>query len=152
MVISKNFVITLLLICLFLLSCDGQNYIVWPSYAYRDDNPAWSNNGEKIAFFSTGTEQESDRTKGLYVIDADGNNKILIEEHALAYSLSGNPVWLQGDSELVYSPEGGYGGTLYNLSFLIIYFSLDLLVAILIASSISFSLATNSGFFCNSLT
>lgn len=97
----------LLLTLLILLSCERKNSIIPdPPYSYRDDDPAWSNNGDKIAFFSTGTKQLSDSTRGLYVINSDGSGQIPIDEFEV--SLFGSPEWLQGDSEIVYSTHGIY--------------------------------------------
>jgi len=93
---------------IFLLSCESPSDFIPNPYIYRDNNPAWSNNGEKIAFFSTGIKQVSSQTRGLYIINSDGSNKVLIEELSSALSLTDHPVWLLGDSELVYSHEGLY--------------------------------------------
>jgi len=83
---------------IFLLSCESPSDFIPNPYIYRDNNPAWSNNGEKIACFSTGIKQVSSQTRGLYIINSDGSNKVLIEELSSALSLTDHPVWLLGDS------------------------------------------------------
>lgn len=76
-----------------------------PPYQYWDDSPAWSNSGNKIAFFSKGIKQVIEQ-RGIYIIDTVTSEKYLVEE--VNFLLPVSPAWLQGDSEIVYSDHGIY--------------------------------------------
>jgi Tol biopolymer transport system component len=75
---------------------------------YRDENPRWSPDGQRIAF-------KSNRANGaydIYVMNADASNPVRITDHA---ANDHDPAWMPDGQSLIFMSERDSRGDLYRV-------------------------------------
>ena len=80
---------------IYLMDADGRNPTKLTDDLFHDDRPSWSPDGKKIAFAAYLRPQEDWRKTGIFVIDANGRNRINLTQNPNARS-----------SHVSWSPDG----------------------------------------------
>jgi Tol biopolymer transport system component len=83
---------------IYVMNADGTNpRRISPPDAYHDGEPAWSPDGQRLAFSS---QRDSRWSKEIYVMDADGSNLTRLTENTIEDI---SPAWSPDGQTLVYS-------------------------------------------------
>jgi Tol biopolymer transport system component len=98
---------------IFVMNADGSGRTNLSNSPGPDDSPAWSPDGNRIAFRSVrGTASSCGGTcfYDLYVMDADGSHQTLLVKDPIG-SFFGSPTWSPDGSLIAFETSNGYDGS-----------------------------------------
>ena len=82
---------------------------VGPAGDWRDEEPRWSSNGQRIAFSSTRGQKDN---LDIFVMNADGSDVVRLTNHAAAEM---GPVWAHDDKSLFFTGERDGRAEIYRV-------------------------------------
>jgi Tol biopolymer transport system component len=82
---------------IFVINADGSNLVRLTNRDGFDDDPAWSPDGTKIAFSSSGFGKWN-----IFLMNSDGTNIERVTDH---YGLDGSPEWSPDGKEIVFQSD-----------------------------------------------